>query len=151
MPRMKPGPERLSLESYPSRMEIPSRFSDVDMFRHLNNVAIGQFYEEARFALTGRLRELVLRERAGRVVVVNVDTAFLREARYPGAVTVATGFVSCGRSSFVLGQALFQEGACFSCADTTQVYMDASGPASMPAEFEAIFKELALPGFVDRR
>jgi len=148
---MKPTPERLALDSYPSRVEIPSRFSDVDMFRHLNNVAIGQFYEEVRFALTGQVRERIPAERKGRVMVVNVDTAYLREARYPGVVTVGTGVVSCGRSSYVLGQGLFQDGVCFSCADTTLVYMEGAAGAALAPEFDAIFRELALPGFVDRR
>jgi len=148
---MKPSPERLALDSYPSKVEIAARFSDVDMFRHLNNVAIGQFYEEVRFALTGQVRERIPRERNGRVMVANVDTAFLREARYPGTVTVGTGVASCGRSTYVLGQGLFQDGVCFSCADTVLVYLENNAPAALAPEFDAIFRELALPGFVDRR
>jgi acyl-CoA thioester hydrolase len=148
---MKPTPERLDLASYPATADIAARFSDVDMFRHLNNVAIGQFYEEVRFALTAEMRDLTPRERQGRIVVVNVDMAYLREGRYPGLVTVGTGFVQRSRRAYVLGQALFQEGRCFSCADTTLVYTEAGKPAELPAEFAETFERLRLPSFADER
>jgi acyl-CoA thioester hydrolase len=146
---VKPTPDRLSLESYPQVTEVASRFSDVDMFRHLNNVAIGQFYEEVRFALVARLREALPKERGGRVTVANVDTAFLREGRYPAPVSVGTGLVQRGKRSFVLGQGLFQDGVCFSAADTTLVYFEGTGPAALPPEFDAILSGLELPSFVD--
>ena len=142
---MKPTPDRLSLDTYPQVTDIAARFADVDMFRHLNNVAIGQFYEEVRFAMVGRLREALPNDRGGRVTVVNVDTAYLREARYPGLVTVATGLAQRATRSFVLGQALFQNGVCFSAAETTLVYVENGAPAPLPAAFDDIFEGLALP------
>jgi len=146
---MKPTPDRLSLEHYPQVTEIAARFSDVDMFRHLNNVAIGQFYEEVRFAMVARLREVLPTDRGGRVTVVNVDTAYLREARYPGLVTVATGLAQRARRSFVLGQALFQNGVCFSTADTTLVYVENGAPAPLPSAFDEILGRLALASLTD--
>jgi acyl-CoA thioester hydrolase len=146
---MKPAPDRLSLETYPQAVEIAARFSDVDMFRHLNNVAIGQFYEEVRFAIVARLREVPPPDRGGRITVVNVDTAYLREARYPGLVTVATGLAQRARRSFVLGQALFQNGVCFSAADTTLVYVENGAPAALPPEFDEILGSLALPSALE--
>ena len=117
------------------------------MFRHLNNVAIGQFYEEARFALAGEARALLPRESKGRMVVVNVDTAYLREARYPGDVTICTGIVSRGAKSFTVGQALFQNGGCFSAADTIIVYMDEHGSAAIPQEVADYLDGLIIQGF----
>jgi acyl-CoA thioester hydrolase len=148
---MKPTAERLALASYPSQTTVPPRFSDVDMFRHLNNVAIGQFYEEIRFALIGRMRERLAKGEAGRVMVANVDIAYLREGRYPDLVTVATGLARRGKRSFVLGQALFQGGVCFSAADTTMVYVGEGGPAPLPAGFDPIFEELRLASCADER
>lgn len=144
---MKPTPSRLDLQGYPSRVELAARFSDVDMFRHLNNVAIGGFYEEVRFALTAEMRERVPRERNCRLVVVNVDTAYLSEGRYPGTVTVGSGFLQRGRKSYVIGQALFQDGRCISAADTTIVYMENNAAADLPAEFDEAFERLRLPDF----
>lgn len=148
---MKPTPARLNLASYPSKVEVAARFSDVDMFRHLNNVAIGRFYEEVRYALIGQVRATIPSERKSMVLIANVDTAFLREGRYPGAVTVATGALSFGRKSLVLGQGLFQDGVCFSCADTTVVYLEHGAPAALAPELEALFAGLKLPDFTDQR
>src|SRR3972149_12069112 len=97
---MKPTQERTTLATYPSKVEVPARTSDVDMFRHLNNVAIGQFYEEARFALIGEIRERIARERRSALVIVNVDMAYIREARYPGIVTVGTGIMTDGAATY---------------------------------------------------
>lgn len=148
---MKPTPERLELANYPAKTDIAARYSDVDMFRHLNNVAIGEFYEEVRYALTAELRESIPRERAGRILVVNVDMAYLREGRYPGVVTVGTGLVQRSRRAYVIGQALFQDGQCFSAADTTLVYTENGKPAEMPPSFDATFERLRLPSFTDTR
>jgi acyl-CoA thioester hydrolase len=92
------------------------------------------------------MRELLGRERGGRMVVVNVDTAFIAEGRYPGQVTIGTGMVSRSKRSFVIGQALFQDGRCFSAADTTIVYLEGSATADLPAELDATFERLRLPG-----
>jgi len=142
MAAMKPTPDRLVLANYPSRVDVPSRFSDVDMFRHLNNVAIGQFYEEVRFALTAQAREALPKGGGGRIMVVNVDTAFLREGHYPGLVTVGSTVVHRGRKSYVLGQALFQDGVCFSTADTTLVYTENGAPADLPAALNPVLEGL---------
>jgi acyl-CoA thioester hydrolase len=149
MAGMKPSPDRLELATYPSRVEVPARFSDVDMFRHLNNVAIGQFYEEVRFALTAQAREALPKGAGGRIMVVNVDIAYLREGRYPGVVTVGSGLVQKGRKSYVIGQALFQDGVCFSAADTTLVYTENGAPAALPPALEAALDALKLATFAE--
>ncbi|MET0183574.1 MAG: thioesterase family protein [Caulobacterales bacterium] len=148
---MKPSADRLDLANYPHKAETPARFSDVDMFRHLNNVAIGQFYEEVRFALIAEAREKIPRERNSQLLVVNVDTAFLRQARYPGMVSTGTGITQRGKRSFMFDQALFQNGVCFSAADTTIVYTENGKTADLPPEFGAMFDALKLPSFVDER
>ena len=148
---MKPTPTRLKLESYPHQVEIPPRFSDVDMFRHLNNVAIGQFYEEVRFSLLAVAREKIPRERNSRLLIANVDMAYLREGAYPGVVTVGTGLLQFGRKSLRLGQGLFQNGVCFSCADTTVVYVENNSAAPLAPQITAVFADLKLPDFVDDR
>lgn len=118
---MKPTPARLDLANYPLHKPVPIRFADVDMFRHLNNVATGQFYEEARYELLAELRGLVPREESPTLVIANVDTAFLGQARYPGIIDVATGIVRVGERSITIGQGLFVEGRCIGCADSIVV------------------------------
>lgn len=118
---MKPSPARLDPANYPLLKPVPIRFADVDMFRHLNNVATGQFYEEARYELLAELRGLVPREESPTLVIANVDTAFLGQARYPGTVDVATAIIGVGERSITIGQGLFVEGRCIGCADSIVV------------------------------
>jgi acyl-CoA thioester hydrolase len=142
---MKPTPARLDPASYPLHKPVPIRFADVDMFRHLNNVATGQFYEEARFELLAEARVQVPKEDSPGLVVANVDTAFLGQARYPGTIDVATGIVRVGERSLVIGQGLFVDGKCIGCADTVIVATGLGDPASLPAPIGAYLSDLLLP------
>lgn len=141
---MKPTPERSRKENYPARRQVPIRFADIDMFRHLNNVAAGQFYEEARFALIDEALRLLDRAERGTMVVANVDTAYLGQARYPGTIEVATGVARIGRTSVTLGQALFFGDACISMADTVIIHLGAQGAAPLPAAMAAHFEGLRI-------
>ncbi|MEZ5707947.1 MAG: acyl-CoA thioesterase [Blastomonas sp.] len=142
---MKPSPERLQRDHYPRHKPVPIRFADVDMFRHLNNVATGQFYEEARFELLAEARERAGKDERGAMVLANVDTAFLRQARYPGTIEVATGIVSLGERSLVIGQALFLEGKCIGTADSVVVCIGSDGPCPIARPIAEYFKGLILP------
>jgi acyl-CoA thioester hydrolase len=142
---MKPTPARLDPASYKLHKPVAIRFADVDMFRHLNNVATGQFYEEARFELLAEARVQVPKEDSPALVVANVDTAFLGQARYPGTIDVATGIVRVGDRSLVIGQGLFVDGKCIGCADTVVVAAGAGGPVPIPAPVGAYLSNLLLP------
>ena len=140
---MKPGPARLRLESYPRTKEVPIRFSDLDVFRHVNNVAAGQFYDEARFELLSEAYRVT--GTRGRLVIANFDVAYLREAKYPGTITVGSGTVRIGTRSLVLGQALFLGGHCIGAADSVVVAVDDSGGIPVPDAVKAFFAALMLP------
>ena len=139
---MKPTAARLRLETYPRRKDVPIRFSDIDFFRHLNNVATGQFYDEARFELLSEAYRAT--GERGRMVIANFDIAYLREAKYPGTITVGTGIVRIGDRSAVIGQALFLGERCIGAADSVVVSVDDNGGAPVPAAVRAFFESLLL-------
>ncbi len=141
---MKPSPQRLDPATYPLHKAVPIRFSDIDMFRHLNNVATGQFYEEARFALLAAARVQVATDDSPVLVIANVDTAFLGQARYPGTIDVATGIVRVGTRSLVIGQGLFVGGQCIGCADSIIVATGPSGPVPLPGPIAAYLSQHLL-------
>ena len=141
---MKSDPERLLLSHYPHAMETPARFSDLDPLNHLNNVAIGNFYEVGRSAFN-RMAFRKVRERGSiRMLMVNVSITYLREGRYPGVLTVAPGVLRLGGSSFTLGQALFQNGTCIGVAESTTVNPSNGASAPLPPEFRAALEALTL-------
>lgn len=141
---MKPEAYRLDPATYPRHKAVPIRFSDVDMFRHLNNVATGQFYEEARFELLAEARELVAKEDRSALVIANVNTSFLGQARYPGAIDVGTGMLRVGERSLVIAQALFVAGKCIGIADSTIVSTGSEGAAPVAEPIRAFLSSLAI-------
>ncbi|WP_195908627.1 thioesterase family protein [Novosphingobium sp. Gsoil 351] len=125
-------------------MPVPVRFADMDMFRHLNNVAAGQFYEEGRFAILAEANARVPREERRSLVVASVHTTFLGTARYPGKIDVCTGIVEVGIKSFVIGQSLFVEQRCIGTADTTVVATDPDGACPLPAVLVVYLQTLLI-------
>lgn len=129
---MKPAPERLLAETYPVGVVVPTRFRDLDTLGHLNNVAIGSFYEEGRGTLNRKVFDFDRREREGlRVLIADVHIAYLAEAFYPGDCEVRSGVLSMGRSSYVLGLAIFQNGVCVGTCETVMVHLKDGGPAPL--------------------
>lgn len=142
---MKPSPARLDIGSYPRRKSVPIRFSDVDMFRHLNNVATGQFYEEGRFELLADARGTLDKEDRGALVIANVNMSFLKQARYPGEIEVGTGVVKVGGRSLIIGQGLFVDGSCIGVADSVVVSVGPTGSAPLPEPVARFMSALLLP------
>ncbi|WP_447763173.1 acyl-CoA thioesterase [Sphingopyxis panaciterrae] len=143
---MKPEPLRLDPATYPRHKPVPIRFSDVDMFRHLNNVATGQFYEEARFELLAEARELVGKEDRSALVIANVNTSYLGQARYPGTIDVATGILRIGDRSLVIAQGLFVSGKCIGIADSIIVSTGPEGAVPIADPIRAFLSSLAIAG-----
>jgi acyl-CoA thioester hydrolase len=141
---MKPEPHRLDSATYPRHKAVPIRFSDVDMFRHLNNVATGQFYEEARFELLAEARELVAKEDRGALVIANVNTSYLGQARYPGTIDVATGILRVGDRSLVIAQGLFVGGKCIGIADSSIVSTGPEGAVAIADPVRAFLSSLMI-------
>ncbi|MET0378245.1 MAG: acyl-CoA thioesterase [Spongiibacteraceae bacterium] len=134
---MKPDPYRLQLNNYPFSIELQTRFGDMDPQAHINNVAIMRLFEESRirFAFFSREGDFAKLASQMRVVAADLRFSFLREVSYPEPVTVAVGIKHIGNSSYQIGCAMFQKGACVALSDAIVVCSD--GQRSQP-----------LPGFV---
>lgn len=141
---MKPDPHRLDPVTYPRHKAVPIRFSDVDMFRHLNNVATGQFYEEARYELLAEARELVAKEDRGVLVIAGVNTSFLGQARYPGTIDVGTGILRIGERSLMIAQALFVGDKCIGIADSSVVSTGPEGAVPIADPIRAFLSSLMI-------
>lgn len=130
---MKPDPKRLKRETYPLCVTVPSRFRDLDTLGHINNVAIGSFYEEGRAHLNRTVFPPQTRHaHAMRMLIADVHIAYLREAHYPGDIEVRAGVLRIGTSSYTIALALFQKGACVGTCETVLVNTDGQKPAPIP-------------------
>ena len=130
-------PYRLDPERYPLKLRILARYADVDPLLHINNVAVAQYYEEARVSATMMVMGGKSIPAAGheRILIAHQSIDYLREGTYPGALEVGVGVLRIGRSSYRYGLAMFQDGACTSVSEAVLVYADQHGPATLPHEY----------------
>ena len=119
----RPSPERLEPATYPWSFDMPPRFGDMDPLRHLNNAALARFYEDGRIRFMNAIGVRAAVEPGHGFVVAEVAIQYLVEGRYPDVVSVASGLLRLGRSSFATAHALFQSGACIGTAETTLVHV----------------------------
>jgi acyl-CoA thioester hydrolase len=118
---VKPDPKRADPARYPYSFEVQPRFNDMDVLRHLNNVALAAVYEEGRIAMHRAFDKNHIREPGTRTVVAQVNISYLDEGHYPDVLEVAAGVSRIGRSSYTILQGLFQNGRCIGVADTVIV------------------------------
>ena len=112
------------------------RFSDVDRYGHINNIAIATYCETGRVEFAETLWPGATAGAGAGWVIVQLNVTFLAQAHYPGNVEIGTRVERVGRSSCTLGQGLFKDGVCFATADSVLVWVnlaDGGTPAPIPA------------------
>jgi acyl-CoA thioester hydrolase len=111
------------------------RFSDVDRYRHINNVAIATYCETGRVEFAEFLWPGSTSGDDDGWVIARLAVNFIAMAYYPGDVVVGSRVEHVGRTSCRLGQGLFKDGVCFATAEAVLVWIDlAAGgrPAPIP-------------------
>jgi acyl-CoA thioester hydrolase len=124
-------PRLLEAHRYPHRRELETMFSDMDIQRHVNNVAILRFMEEGRSSLQRAMLEHCPGELSS-LVLARFEVFYLREVSYPGPVEVAVGTGRIGTSSFETVGALYQGGQCAALSWATDIRRTADRTASVP-------------------
>jgi acyl-CoA thioester hydrolase len=139
----KPEGWRLDPAAYPFTTDIPTRWADLDLLGHINNVSMAGLFEEGRGQFN---RSLDLHRGAPgiRWLIAGVDIAYLAEAHHPAPVTVASGIARIGARSWSIMSAAFQNDICVATCETTLVYTDATGAVPYPPEFRARFEAMQV-------
>jgi acyl-CoA thioester hydrolase len=150
---MKADPRRRDLAAYPASLTLETRFADMDVNGHLNNVAFARLFEETRVRFNrGNLRDSgpatpAPGERRSSFVVAHVAIDYLAEGNYPATVTIGYAIARIGSSSFTVAMAAFQEGSCIALCDSVLVHRDpTSGPAPIPPALRERLEGFALRG-----
>jgi acyl-CoA thioester hydrolase len=108
------------------RYDCHVRFSDVDIYGHVNNVKYFEYYQEARLAFMSPLPRLGL-------VVARLDVDYKRPILFrPGAYCVATWVTRVGTSSFDLAAEILDGTAVLSRAEAVMVAFDLDTQRSRP-------------------
>jgi acyl-CoA thioester hydrolase len=133
--------------SFPYWTRITIRFGDMDRMQHINNMAIGDYFETARVEFRERIHPpLDISEGVG-IVIRRICIDFVGQAHYPGEVEVGTRILRIGNSSYTLGQGVFQEGHCFATTETVSDYADSRAGKSLslpPVLREALGKYMGV-------
>lgn len=142
----RPSPLRANPASYPNTVEILARFADVDPLWHINNVAIAQYFEEARVsairAMSGNSRIPATADE--RILIARQTIDYVSEGNYPGALSVGIGVVRIGVTSFTLGMAVFQGNRCVAVSDAVMVLANDQGPKQIPDNYRRRLEQQML-------
>lgn len=113
----RPEAWRLEAAAYPWTDTIQTRFADLDVLGHINNVAMAGLFEAGRARFLRASGMFAVREH--RVMLVNVEINYLAEGNFPDDVMIGTGVARIGNRSWVLQSACFQNGKCIATCDAT--------------------------------
>jgi acyl-CoA thioester hydrolase len=117
----KPESWRLDAASYPLSVTANTRFQDLDVNGHLNNVAFAALFENGRVRLNRDARPWDERPGNERTMVAAVTINYLAEGNFPDDVVITSGIGSIGTSSWIILQAMFQNNHCIATCDTVVV------------------------------
>ena len=109
---MKPPAWRFERDVYPFFVPIQTRFRDMDHLRHVNNMAVAGYHDEARSHLSQAYFKKAGDITGTRIVTVEQRVNFLAEVFHPNMLEAACGILKIGSSSYEIGQAVFQKGRC---------------------------------------
>jgi acyl-CoA thioester hydrolase len=107
------------------------RYGDTDRQGHVNNAVFATFCESGRVTFLYDDR-LALAGANGEFVVVRLEVDFRAELFYPGQIDIGTRVLGIGRSSFRLGQGIFNGETCAATAETVLVLMDKTTRKAVP-------------------
>jgi acyl-CoA thioester hydrolase len=141
-PRRPSKPERPSkpapqLKDYPHHATDTIRFGDLDPQGHVNQAVYLTYFETGRVAMF-RTPDLGIGVPGLTFVMVRMEVDYIKELHWPGTVTIGTGVLEFGRSSFKVAQAIFRDGVCSATGIATAVCMDKTTRKSTPLPEEAI-------------
>lgn len=132
----RPEAWRRDASAYPFTADVQTRWADLDMLGHINNVSMAGLFEEGRGRFTSSLH-MVRASRDVRWLIAGVSINYLAEGHHPAPVTIASGVGRIGARSWTVFSAAFQNGVCVATCDTATVYTDKTGPVALPEEYVA--------------
>jgi acyl-CoA thioester hydrolase len=117
------------------------RFSDIDRYRHINNVATATYCETGRVEWAEFVWPGSTSGDDDGWVIASLGVEFLVPAYYPGDVVIGTRVLTIGRSSCRIGQGLFKDEVCFATAEAVLVWVDlAKGGRATPLPPDLVAK-----------
>ena len=141
----KPDPELLNPARYPFRCEIETRFGDLDVNLHINNVALTGLLEEARVRFH---REIGYHTASAAwsmtTMVASLQVDFLGQSHFPEPLEMHVAAARIGRTSYELCQLVSQKSGIVAFARTVLVCMKDNRPFTLPEDYRESVKPWML-------
>jgi acyl-CoA thioester hydrolase len=141
----KPDPALLNPALYPFRCEIETRFGDLDVNLHINNVALTGLLEEARVRFH---RESGYHAAAAAwsmtTMVASLSVEFLGQSHFPEPLEMHVAAARIGRTSYELCQLVSQTTGIVAFARTVLVCVRDNQPFALPDDYRESVKPWML-------
>ncbi|HPU53469.1 MAG TPA: hypothetical protein PK359_18055 [Burkholderiaceae bacterium] len=138
---------RLQRESYPLKGECQPRYTDVDIWQHLNNAALISMHGEAmQQALRSVLGPESWRTGVPAPACAALATDFLAEGQYPGPLTWGARVMGWEAAGLRVASALFQNGRCIGLHEATVCGWEDGRPAGLGDEAATALRAADVPG-----
>jgi len=132
---MNDDASRFNLAAYRHLIDEHVRFSDLDPVGHVNNNAIGQYFENARAAFFMNITPSWPRGEE-LFVLARIAVDFRRELHLPAQLYVGTGVIKVGRTSLTLANALFKGNDGIAYCESVSVLIDQRSRKPIPISEE---------------
>lgn len=139
----KPQSWQTNPDNYPFSHRTETRFADLDLLGHINNVSMAGLFEHGRGMFNHSIA-VQRRSEGQRWLIVSVEINYIAEAHFPEHVDIASGICRIGSSSWEIASAAFQGGVCKATCITTIVMTDKNGPTPIRPDLRAEFERLSV-------
>jgi acyl-CoA thioester hydrolase len=135
------------MASYPAPgIDLPVFYGDLDTNGHVNNVALGRYFEMGRFESHRRIGVgRTSRTYGGHMLVAHVGIDYLAEVHFGTPVHVRTRVVRLGRTSIAEEQAAWQNEQCVALCESVAAYRKDGAAADLPEEMRELLAQLQMP------
>ena len=130
--------------AYPWSIELQTRFGDLDVQAHLNNVSIARLFEETRVRHNHHLKTLIPGFNPFQFVMARLTIDFLAEGQYPAAVSIGQAITHIGNTSLVAGAAMFQGDKCLALCESVLVHRTETGSTPLPQALRDRLADMTL-------
>ena len=135
-------PILLDPSRYPFHVDVGTRFADMDINGHINNVAMAAAFEDARTRFDFAHCQDASRQQ---VMIVATYIDYLAQAHYPHVISYAVGVASIGRSTWVMSQLATQNGVARALCRATMVNTDGAKALALSDRFRQTLSMVRMP------
>lgn len=133
---------RLDPDSFPHHASVQTRFQDLDVLGHINNVACAGLFETARVHFNHALG--LQAWKGHRWLVAHIGIDYLAEGHFPASVEIANGIGEIGTRSWHILSTAFQNGEPIATCDAVLVMERQTGTNALPDTFRAALEKYRI-------